>query len=114
MFLCNAFSLGMLESLNVDIAVRPVEAQDVRDFHEREGLISAVGHENTAVLFGGLLGFEVGCNRASLSLKPGDRLIVGQYRGPRLPEGATELPEGATVEWALVVIHQEQVIQFIF
>ena len=26
------------------------------------------------------------------------------YYGPRLPEGATSLPEGATVEWAMVVI----------
>lgn len=28
-----------------------------------------------------------------------DRLIFGQYIGPRLPEGVTALPEGATIEW---------------
>lgn len=29
--------------------------------------------------------------------------LVGQYRGPRLPDGATTLPEGATIEWWHVV-----------
>lgn len=28
-----------------------------------------------------------------------DRLIFGQYVGPRLPEGAKTLPPGATIEW---------------
>lgn len=31
-----------------------------------------------------------------------DAALIGQYIGPRLPEGATELPAGATIEWWLV------------
>jgi hypothetical protein len=43
-------------------------------------------------------------NRATVSLKKGDTVVVGQYRGSRLPEGATTLPEGATIQWLWVVI----------
>jgi hypothetical protein len=34
-----------------------------------------------------------------VKLNQGTRLLVGQYDGPRLPEGATSLPEGATLTW---------------
>jgi hypothetical protein len=44
------------------------------------------------------------CNRVNVSLKPGDAAIVGQYIGPRLPEGATTLPEGATIKWLLTEV----------
>jgi hypothetical protein len=36
-------------------------------------------------------------NRDNLSLAEADTLIVAQYRGPRLPEGAITLPEGAEI-----------------
>lgn len=104
MYLCNAFSLNMLKELNVDIAVRPIEIEDVKDFHADEELQSAVGHPDTAALFSALLGFIVPALRINLALEPGDRLIVGQYRGPRLAPGTTELPPGTTIEWALIVI----------
>ena len=45
------------------------------------------------------LGIPVPVNRKSIKLGSGDILLVGQYVGPRLPEGATELPENATIEW---------------
>lgn len=106
MFICNAFSLNMLENLNADVAIRPISADDVRDFHEAEGLESAVGHPDTAAVFSRVLGFDVPTRRVSLALGPGDRLVVGQYLGPRLAAGATELPEGARIEWALVVISE--------
>jgi len=65
---------------------------------------SCVGHPDTARLFSRILGREVPANRVSVSLDPhqGDILLVGQYQGPRLPEGATKLPEGASISWLLV------------
>lgn len=30
--------------------------------------------------------------------------IVGQYDGPRLPEGAIALPEGASIRWVFVYV----------
>jgi len=104
MYLTNAFSLNMLASLNANIAVRTIEAQDVRDFNDHDSLESAVGHADTAAVFSTILHFPVPANRITIQAKPGDRLIVGQYCGPRLPEGATTLPQGATITWTLVVI----------
>jgi hypothetical protein len=40
--------------------------------------------------------------RKYMSEEIGEGVLVAQYRGPRLPEGATELPEGATIEWYVV------------
>ena len=106
MLICSAFSLNMLANLNANISVRPIALQDVKDFAERYGLESAVGHPDTAAVFSSQVGVEVPQNRVTVALKPGDRLVVGQYRGPRLPEGATELPPDATIAWCLVVIRR--------
>lgn len=48
------------------------------------------------------LGHPVPMNRVNVQLHPGDSALVGQYTGPRLPEGATQLPEGARILWLRV------------
>lgn len=105
--IANAFSLNML-SLDVgvtDIQVCPASPDVIRqDIEEAGGFTSIVGHADTAAIFSSLLGLDVPCNRATFQLEEGVTLFVGQYKGPRLPEGATSLPEGAKVEWAMVVI----------
>lgn len=60
---------------------------------------SAVGHADTARIFSDTLKTDVGENRCSITLSKDIELLVGQYSGPRLPEGATTLPEGATIKW---------------
>jgi hypothetical protein len=67
-----------------------------------EDFISTVGHEGTAKLFSSILDTEIKTNRVSLEIQPGDLLIVGQYSGPRLEEGAMSLPEGAKIKWMLI------------
>ena len=60
--------------------------------------INFIGHQSTAQL----LGMEA--NRVSLQAGAGATLVVAQYDGPRLDEGATQLPEGAKivpVKWEL-------------
>lgn len=60
--------------------------------------INFIGHQSTAQL----LGMEA--NRVSLQAGAGATLVVAQYDGPRLNEGATQLPEGAKivpVKWEL-------------
>ena len=99
-YLSNAFSLSMLE----ETATITVESFDPSVI-SKLGVKSVVGHESTAKLFTQLLGMEVEVNRVNLKLKEGDLLIVGQYVGPRLPEGATELPEGTRIVWKAVSIH---------
>ena len=81
MYLCNAFSLQMLQDLNCSISI-----QEVKELPE--GLKSAVGHADTAAVLG------VPCNRVNVKLTHGDTVYVAQLVGGRLPEGSTTLPEG--------------------
>jgi hypothetical protein len=70
-----------------------------------DGIISCVGHADVASVMSKILTVRVPFNRISVSLKEGDTLIVGQYVGPRLPEGATRLPEGAVIKWYVVTAY---------
>jgi len=102
--LTNAFSLNMLPGgFRGTVRIEEVSLEEAKALLA-EGFESAVGHAETAALFGSLLGMTVPFNRATVVLAPGTRLVVGQYRGPRLPEGATSLPEGASISWYLVEV----------
>lgn len=102
-YLGNAFSLGMMDCVGlgsrVNVEIRHLTLAEVVWILGQGEWTSCVGHQDTANLFSELLGVPVAMNRISTSLAIGDSLIVGQYNGPRLPEGATSLPEGATIRW---------------
>lgn len=101
MYILNAFSLNMLVG-NADISVREI-TQGVAASHA-DACTSAVGHADTAAVFSSVLGIDVPCNRVSVTLQPGDVALVGQYSGPRLPEGCSTLPEGAAIKWVVVEV----------
>ena len=89
-YVSNAFSLSMVAPENLPLlqfvaTIRPVLG----------GIewTSCVGHADTASLLG------VPCNRATVKLEPGDTMFIAQLVGPRLPEGTTVLPEGASFAW---------------
>lgn len=103
MKLLNAFSLNMLASFPASISIEEISFERVRGILSA-GFDSAVGHANTAAVFGEQLGMTVQAQRITISLGCGDQVVVGQYRGPRLEEGATSLPEGATIQWLLVTL----------
>lgn len=120
--LSNAFSLNMIpEGSPEEMYFKPLtlsEAQEI--INQADEVISIVGHADTAVVLGNELGIKVTPNRVTwqfdLDKHPfagGDgtvdveKLMVGQYTGPRLPEGATELPEGATIKWYLIDFFKE-------
>jgi hypothetical protein len=65
---------------------------------------SAVGHADTAAVFSYELQRHVPCNRANITLRSGERALLGQYIGSRLPEGSTRLPKGASIKWLLVEV----------
>jgi hypothetical protein len=100
MYIANAFSLNMLTNLPARLSAEEVSLDTARSLAATA--TSAVGHESTAAIFATLLGREVPVARINLRLQPGDELLVGQYVGPRLPEGATTLPEGAAIRWVVV------------
>jgi len=116
LIICNAFSLSMLDRVQQDgwneregVRVpRPVSEQALTDYCRLmlAGEIefeSAVGHADTASVFANELGLPILANRVSVKLTdPETRALIGQYVGPRLPEGTTTLPEGAKIEWWIV------------
>lgn len=83
----NAFSINMLPG---DCSVTFEKINPPYGDHE---LSSCIGHADTARIVGNLLGIDMPMNRQTVTLEKGETVIVAQYTGPRLPEGATELPE---------------------
>lgn len=102
MYLCNAFSLQMLKSVPANIQINEVSLQDVKDVQER--LISAIGHPDTAAVLGSMLDVTIHPARVNVALQSGSEIIVAQYVGGRLPEGATTLPEGASFRFFVVSV----------
>lgn len=101
LYVANAFSLQMIDICKeTTVVVVPVD--DPKDVVAGREFTSAVGHADTANLFSGLLGVDVPAQRVNVKLTVEDTLLVGQYVGPRLPEGATTLPEGASIIWLRV------------
>ncbi|MGN8833703.1 STIV orfB116 family protein [Selenomonas montiformis] len=68
----------------------------------RDGVVSFIGHEDTARVLSGILGVDVPFRRAFGTLTPGEPVLVAQVTGGRLPEGATTLPEGVSLQFWLV------------
>ena len=104
--IANAFSLNMLalddgpERLTIAATTRELVLEEIEEHGWKYE--SIVGHADTAAILSDQLGIVVPCNRATFSLEEGTLLIVGQYKGPRLAEGAKTLPEGAKIEWIAV------------
>lgn len=115
---CNAFSLSMLDreiqlgkrypaQRRIPIPVTLEIAQSWIEVHKRGSvaLESAIGHADTAALFSEILGIPLTLNRILIKLGVNDKntsLLIGQYNGPRLPEGATVLPQGASIDWWMI------------
>ena len=97
-YLNNVFSSGMIH-FNMDLEVRVVDLDEFKIV--ARDAVSTVGHEDTANVLSGILERPVEFNRVSTQLEPGDIVCVAQYDGPRLPLGATSLPEGAGFRWMI-------------
>ena len=97
----NAFSINML-SMDSDLKFSRLKETEARWIAENFPHTSAVGHADTAAVLSAVLGVDVPMNRTTLQMQRSVGLLVGQYKGPRLEEGATALPEGASIEWWLV------------
>lgn len=101
--LLNAFSLNMLAVFPAQPLFEEISLDEARE-SLATGFQSAVGHADTAAVFSSQLGIEVPANRTTISLSKGSVVVIGQYIGPRLPEGSTTLPEGATIKWFRVTV----------
>jgi len=101
MLVTNAFSINMLNDA-ADLRFSRITAQSAAELLELENWRSCVGHADTARVMSAVLGVEIPANRVTVNYDGSEQMLVGQYKGPRLPEGATELPQGAHIEWWLV------------
>ena len=103
-FVTNAFSLNML-GCDVDMSTKKLSVEEARTFAEKAE--SIVGHADTAAVMSGLLGLTIECRRKTVLIGGSAEVLVGQYRGVRLPEGAKALPEGASIEWVLLSVRSK-------
>jgi hypothetical protein len=117
-YVANAISIGMLDTLeeleygsydplSVKLDVSRLSPEGARDWVHREDWVSIVGHDDTAVLLSELLGVPITKNRVSTSLKVEDCILVCQYNGERLAEGAKTLPPNATIRYFLVSVRTD-------
>lgn len=97
--IANAFSINMLEQQEQKINFKPVTINEVRDLLTNNKYESSVGHSDTASLYSNILGVKIVANRRNDKIDKDTLLVVGQYTGPRLPEGVTSLPEGSAINW---------------
>jgi Domain of unknown function (DUF1874) len=104
-FLVNAFSLNMLSADAGGMLYHRFSANQARDWVGFYSPIMAIGHGDTATLVNNQLGTDRPHARVTVQMESGDSCVVAQYKGPRLAEGTTVLPEGATIEYFLVTIN---------
>ena len=106
----NAFSINMLDteiasldSFTYCFQFNRVTVEQVREILGAGGYHRCcIGHADTATLVGQELGLPLQMNRETVRIMPHDVILVAQYTGPRLPEGTTELPEGASINYWVV------------
>lgn len=96
-YIANSFSLQMLSNPG-HLHVTEIPEDRFRDLVRKSEARSVIGHPDTARV----LGYEY--NRESILLDEGDTLFVAQLSGGRLPEGATELPDGFTFRYLMVSV----------
>ena len=101
-YLLNTFSINMLSENDIVVAFKKVSASEAQKLLKRGPypIVNAIGHADTDRLVRAELGLELPeGSRVSVTIRRGDNVIIAQYRGPRLPEGATKLPEESEIEY---------------
>ena len=102
-YLVNAFTIAMCpkDSTHVDVTFRQASVEEARDWLKHNpDFVNRIGHIQTNNIVKAMLKVNIGKGkRVSTRLHNGDELLVAQYMGPRLPEGARTLPEGADIKF---------------
>ena len=86
----NTFTVNFLAQLNCTVKFQEITWEQFDEIISGD-FVNYFGHKDVARMVG------LEANRITISAKPGDIVVFSQYRGPRLPEGTIELPEGATI-----------------
>jgi hypothetical protein len=107
LYIGNAISFNSIVAGQGTLRYRKSTIGEVAALVANRNPVSYVGHKDMASVISKQLNKEIPCHRINISLRPGDRVILAQYIGPRLPEGATLLPEGARIDYFLVQVTDE-------
>lgn len=100
----NVLTAGLLKKQNCCVLSTLISWEEFDEYKamvEDGNAINFMGHPSTAAMVG------MDANRVSLQADYGSKLVVTQYDGPRLNEGATDLPKGATLlptKWEILKI----------
>lgn len=104
MKLFNAFSIQMISSMEeASVSFKKITVEQAKNLLAGE-VESYIGHAETAVVVGSMLGMEIPAQRRFGTLSVGETAIVAQVLGGRLPEGATTLPEGMSIQFFQVTV----------
>lgn len=95
----NAFSINMLSG-DCYLAFSKISRDEATFLLEKAHISSHIGHAETAAVASAELGVNIPMVRDTHCFN--GMLLVVQYKGPRLAEGSTTLPEGASMEYWLV------------
>ena len=106
LYLVNAFSLNMLQFADQELTIsfKPISSNAAQGLLHSSEFKNAIGHPTTDTVIRSQLNIDQAGERMNVLLVDEDQLVVAQYRGPRLGEGATELPHNATIEYYLVTL----------
>jgi hypothetical protein len=106
LYVTNAFSINMLPQTNFCVVdFHKLTTEEARELLASKPFRSYIGHPDIANIASQILGVQLEVNRETLTLQEDDKVLVIQYRGTRLPEGATQLPEGTQIEFWLVDVY---------
>ena len=97
--LSNAFSIQMLVNFPVDVHIEQIEVSDIP-----QDVISCIGHADIVNVLSDMIGFNIPCNRQSVTIDKDTTLYGAQVVGGLLPEGATTLPEGVEIKFFKVYL----------
>ena len=104
MKLFNAFSIQMISSLEeASVFFKKISVEQAKNLLA-DGADSYIGHADTANVVSSILDMKIPCQRRFGTLMPGETAVVAQVLGGRLPEGATTLPEGMTIQFFQVTV----------
>jgi len=100
--LSNAFSFNMAGNFPCRVEADELSLKEFTKELKNSSWESSIGHADMAAMLTAITGVEITANRRNDSLSNGDVLLLAQYSGPRLPEGAVALPDGAKIKFLRV------------
>lgn len=111
LYVANAFSLGMFESLPGAIFPKELDTSEAAQLlnNNNNKFHSVVGHADTAAIMSELTGISIPYNREALKLNLEDKVLVFQCL-ERLPEGTVVLPEKIQTKWLLISFISDDVL----